>query len=122
MAATPVTIAIMFLPILLDAAYALSTPPSVRFKSAFEDLPGNAITTVRSDRPVVVGVSVYNEEYREVLYVMLIEVRDTEGVTHYLSWQSNMLAPFGGSRVQTYWLPDEPGSYVIRTFALTSLQ
>ena len=89
--------------------------------NGFEDLQGNVITAARSDRPVIIAVFSFSEVDRELPHVMVIEVRDADGVTRHLSWQGNTLAPFGGGQVRTYWIPSEPGSYEIRTFAIDKL-
>lgn len=72
--------------------------------------------------PVVITVTTYNEKDIDLPHVTYIKVRDSDGVTVYLSWQGNTLSPFGGNRVQAYWLANDPGSYTMRTFALSNMQ
>lgn len=62
---------------------------------------------------------------RELSYTVIAEVRDENGVTTFLQWQS-AVAPAAGDlnairpRITFTWQPTEAGIYEVRNFAITN--
>jgi hypothetical protein len=54
-------------------------------------------------------------------FVVLIEVRDNNGVTVFLALQSGVLDPSGTRDVGLLWQPNQAGTFEVRTFAITSV-
>jgi len=80
-----------------------------------------------SSGPFLVGTSlalsttVTNNNNAQQPFVALIEVRDSNDVTVFLSWQSGTLEPRGTTDIAVSWLPYNIGTYQIRTFTLSSI-
>jgi hypothetical protein len=95
-------------------------------RPAFENLTGTRLDTVEPGIQVMIMHSIRNNVYPdEKSLVSLLEVRNKDGVTEYIAWQSasiqsNNTATFGVS-----WLvPSEATSgdiYSARVFAVTTL-
>jgi hypothetical protein len=64
---------------------------------------------------------VHNNNDAAQPFVAIVEVRDSNGVTVYLAWQTGMLNAGGQSEVGLSWTPDSSGQYTCRTFILSSL-
>lgn len=54
-------------------------------------------------------------------FVALIEVRDSSNATVYLTWQSGILEPKDSTNIGVSWMPKLGGTYLIRTFTLSSI-
>jgi hypothetical protein len=55
-------------------------------------------------------------------FVALIEVRDSDGITVYLAWQTGVLGRNSDAQVGLSWIPNVADSYEIRTFVITDLK
>ena len=71
--------------------------------------------------------STFTYTYHEVLidqppqqYIAIIEVRDESGITQSLSYQSSEIALNDTITIGASWSPEEPITYVARSFAYTS--
>jgi len=61
-----------------------------------------------------------NGEDFEKPFVIIIEARDTTGVTSYLQFQIGRLSAQGISDVGVSWLPEKAGTYELRAFAISN--
>ena len=84
-------------------------------------MSNNVTSTVRPGQQLLISSTVYGEVDRDVEYLAVVEVRDSEGVTAHLSWQGNKLEPFGSNKIEFSWIPGNNGIYYIRSFAVTDL-
>lgn len=71
---------------------------------------------------LALATTIENNRASSQPFVILIEVRDNQGVTAYLALQSGILSPNGSSTVESSWQPELGGEYEVRTFAVSSLQ
>ena len=77
--------------------------------------------------PYIVGTSltlsttITNNNDQSQDFVLLIEVRDSDGVTLFLGLQSGTLDPSGSADIGVSWQPGNEGSFEVRTFAITDL-
>lgn len=56
-------------------------------------------------------------------FVLIVEVRDPDGITIFLGWQTLALGSIGdGGAVGMSWIPEHAGTYSVRTFALTDIR
>lgn len=60
-------------------------------------------------------------QMEEFPFVAIMEVRNAEGVTVSIGWQSATLKEQGTREVGMSWVPTESGRYEVRTFLLSSL-
>jgi hypothetical protein len=54
-------------------------------------------------------------------FVVLIEVRESSGVTVFLALQSGILDPSGTTDIGVLWQPNQAGKFEVRTFAITNI-
>ncbi len=67
----------------------------------------------------------HNNEQKERAFVIVVEIRNGDGVTTYLSWQSGIIEVNGNYTMETVWTPTvgQGGSnYEIRCFAITDFE
>lgn len=91
------------------------SPPSVR-NSAGSTGPLSAGSQVG------IGTVITSNSATVQPYVSLVQVRDFAGITVYIAWQSGTLIPGGSSTIGVSWVPEEPGEYEVRTFAISSFE
>jgi hypothetical protein len=58
---------------------------------------------------------------RDQQFVTVVEVRDTEGITAYLAWQSGIIGPGQSYTLTASWVADKPGEYFVRSFVINTL-
>ncbi len=77
---------------------------------------------VQVGEQLVVTTDVRNNDdvYDWPAYVIL-EIRDWDGVTIMLAWQSGVVETDRPTQVGVSWIPEHPGDYQLRTFAVSSL-
>lgn len=91
----------------------------------FSDMQGERIREAKAGQQIMIIESVRNDIYLDdnKSMTLLIEVRDQDGVTIYLAWQSAMVSPNDTFSFGTSWIvPDDAVTgtvYEARTFALT---
>lgn len=95
-----------------------STTPS---KPALADVTGASITEVTSGQQVVLTTNVKNNDGTSRPFVAIVEVRDSDGITVMVQWQTGTLAPNGDAGVGISWVPESAGEYEIRTFVVSNL-
>lgn len=54
--------------------------------------------------------------------IALIEIRNAEGITKYLTYQQGEIKPWTESSVGISWIPEVPGEYEIRAFSIGDLK
>lgn len=88
----------------------------------FNDMNGDRLRIVEEGQQVMITTTFRNNLEETVAFVGIIEVRDTNGVTVFLSWQSNSIEPLGNKTVGVSWLVPESSAYQSRTFAFTDFE
>jgi hypothetical protein len=65
--------------------------------------------------------SAFGSKLTNVPYVLILEIRNQDGVTTFLQWQNDTVDEFGASSYKTfYWQPSETGRYEVRNFAISN--
>lgn len=85
-----------------------------------QDPQGNVLTDAMVGQLAVLSTTVANS-HNDTSFVVIIELRDEDGVTAYLNWQNGTLPKNAEVDIGLTWIPAETGNYVIRTFMLSSL-
>lgn len=80
------------------------------------------IHPVTTGQQVIVSTTVQSNANDTRDYVVIIEIRNSNGITENLNWQSGRLEPRGMNQVGVSWIPSEAGAYEIRTFVLSELK
>jgi hypothetical protein len=91
------------------------SPPSLK------DISGNEIDEVGVGQQVVLSTTIQNNNDEPQPFVALIEVRDSDGITVFLAWQTGTLNANGEAEVGLSWTPEEAGDYTVRTFVISEL-
>jgi hypothetical protein len=98
-----------------DADSTTVTPPTPR------DVTGDELDEVSAGQQVVLTTNVVNNQGAPQPFVALLEVRDSNGVTIFLAWQTGTLPANDQTQVGLSWTPEEPGNYEVRTFVISDL-
>jgi hypothetical protein len=85
------------------------------------DLGGLALSSAPAGQQVVVAINLDNDNAKDVPFVGIIEVRDEDGITTMLRWQTGVLGPNSGLDVAASWVPETPGNYEVRSFVVSNL-
>jgi hypothetical protein len=96
-----------------------STTPST---PALADITGATITEVTTGQQVVLTTNVKNNDDQSRPFVAIVEVRDADGITQMLQWQTGTMAANGDAGVGISWVPENAGTYEVRTFVISNLQ
>ena len=96
-----------------------STTPSA---PALADITGASITEVTAGQQVVINTNVKNNDQQSRPFVAIVEVRDANGITQMLQWQTGTMSGGETKNVGISWVPDNAGKYEVRTFVISSLQ
>jgi hypothetical protein len=88
------------------------------------DLQGNVVRETGRSSHIILESTVTNycSDLDNQLSMTLFEIRDSKGLTVYLTWQNSTIDSNQERVIGSSWLADvEPGSYVARAFHITCL-
>lgn len=92
---------------------------SVDSLSVFDRLQ-NAIEWSPVHREVMLSATMYNGDIdRQQPFILILEIRDSFGVTQLLSTNAGVLAPNDKQTIELLWTPEIAQSYEMRAFAIT---
>ena len=92
------------------------TPP------VFSDASGNELESVVVGSQVVISTTFKNNVEEPLPFVWLLEVRDSDGVTLFLAWQSGFLDLQDNRTMAASYLVQEPSDYYqARVFVLSNI-
>ncbi|NOJ28240.1 MAG: hypothetical protein DA330_09550, partial [Nitrososphaera sp.] len=86
-----------------------------------KDFRGEELDEVSTGQQVVLSTTLTNTKSTPQEFAAIVEVRDADGFTVYLQWQTGTLRASGSTDVGLSWTPDAPGTYTVRTFALDAI-
>jgi hypothetical protein len=92
----------------------LSTPRIV-------DARGLELNHLSQGQLIMVESQIENVKHREMKFVLLLEVRDSEDHTVHISWTEGSITASGFTNVGLSWTPQSTGRFAIRTVVLTSI-
>ena len=118
----PLIVALLFATFTVSG-YALSNGPTLGPSLPyFYDTNDERLQSVEEGQQVTIATTFTNYLEEEVEFVGIIEVRDTDGVTELLAWQSATVAPLNNKTMGVSWVVPESSAYQSRTFAFTDLE
>lgn len=88
---------------------------------AIKDITGKTLPSIQVDQQVILATTVENTGSQEQPFIALVEVRDSAGATVFLQWQSGIIGAGAKSEIGLSWTPSKPGTYEVRTFAISDL-
>lgn len=86
-----------------------------------KDFSNNDVTEVTVGKQVILSSTVANNQATAQPFAAIVEVRDADGITQYLQWQTGTLNANGSTNVGLSWTPNAPGTYSIRTFVVSDI-
>jgi len=105
--------------------YAFSTDPIIKLSKPALKSNSYPITGVLVEQEYVITTSISRGlEYEgDVPFVAFIEVRDSNGVTQYLAYQSGKLSEqIDHTEIGASWTPSSAGMFSLRTFAISDME
>lgn len=108
--------------LLSNSALALSYDSVVTFSPPTLKFPYSPpIASVTAGQQVVIATTAsHNIGDKDWDLIAIIEVRDADGVTKYIAWQSGTVKLDGQMEIGVSWIPEHAGTYQLRTFAITN--
>lgn len=67
------------------------------------------------------GVTLENNSDTPQPFVVLVDIRDADGLSVYIAWQGGNMEAAGNASIEVSWIPELAGDYEVRTFAVSSL-
>lgn len=89
--------------------------------AAVHDLRGNLLDQITAGQQVILSKSFVDSRNVPQPFVAIFEIRDSNGFTMYLTWQSGTTATSGQVNVSASWTAEDIGIYEVRTFFLSDL-
>jgi hypothetical protein len=91
--------------------------PIESFRSSVPEIAANGAPT--AGKQATLSLVVTNDADHAQQFVELVEVRDSSGVTVFLAWQSGTLDSNSQTQIGVSWIPERPGDYIARMFAIS---
>jgi len=85
-----------------------------------KDTQGKNVGSASTDQLVIISTTIFENRDAELVYAVIVEVRDKDGVTVYLEFQTGTLDKGDSSEIGISWRPNDVGSYELRAFAITN--
>ncbi|NWG36482.1 LamG-like jellyroll fold domain-containing protein [Nitrososphaera sp.] len=86
-----------------------------------EDLTGNPLNEILVGTQVVISSTITNNASVAQPFAAVVEVKDADGFTIFLSWQTGILPASGHTDVGLSWTPAAPGDYTVKVFVIDSI-
>lgn len=87
-----------------------------------KDIYDNTITETRIGSQVELETTVVNEcRVEDKPLFVILEVRESDGVTTFLAWQNSTINAGEQVAMKTSWVAGEPGGYTVRAFYIGCL-
>lgn len=86
------------------------------------DIRGKQLTEIPKDSQVVLSATFSNNMNKDQTFFTVLEVRDYQGFTEVLQWQSSTVKPLDNAIAGFSWLPSAPGCYEARAFVISDLE
>ena len=102
---------------LADAAIFTPSPPVLR--SAYSP----PLKDMQAGQQVMISTTITNNDAaQDWPSLVIIEVTDASGITTQISWQSGIVEADGQMNVGVSWMPEDAGTYELRTFVVSDLE
>lgn len=99
-----------------DGANLLQSRPSIDYSAS----AGQAELLV--GQQATISTEITNQRDAAVPFTAIFDVRDQDGVTVFIAWQSTTVGPHESSGVGISWIPHKPGLFSARTFLISDLE
>jgi hypothetical protein len=91
-------------------------------KPVVVDITSRPLSLVMSGGQYLIAVNATNnDKIRDWASVIIVEVRDSNGITVWLNWHSQIVSANSTIGVGMSWMPEYPDTYTVNTFVISSL-
>lgn len=105
-----------------ESSSTVSTLPSFTLSPSFRNIQGSQIMSAHVGEQLMVTTTFNHlNTNRDQQFVTIVEVRDTDGITAFVAWQSGIIEPGANYALAASWVVNEPGEYFIRSFVVSTL-
>jgi hypothetical protein len=113
----------LFLVSPVTASYGDSPPSVALLEPAAKNTHGVEITEMTIGEQAELVLSFYNTVSKDddLHFGAVIEVRNSDDVTIFFAWQSSRVAPDEQYHFSTSWIPEQDGTYYLKTRVITAL-
>lgn len=115
-------LAMLITPAFLQGAFGTSYEYIDLEEIAFTEANGDPLTEIIAGRQTILSLTFHSYMSEDTSFLGIVEVRDVNGFTEYLSWQSNVARPDSETKMGFSWLPEKAGCFEARSFAVTELE
>jgi hypothetical protein len=107
-------------PVLLASGSDSNPPASLLVSKPNLKSNSTPLAGVQAGDEVVVATDIKNnDDVHDQAALVVIEVRDSSGITVLINWQSGIIKAGSSMQAGISWTPDKGGDYELRTFAIT---
>jgi plastocyanin len=109
---------------ILNVQYAFATSCALMLtQPSLKSINGGESEATAGEQ-LIISTTITNHCYeQDQPFVAIIEVRNSDGVTEYLSWQSGVLKGLTGNiEIGVSWIPAYGDNYELRAFVISSLE
>jgi hypothetical protein len=116
--------AIISLVVVFSSNANANTPGSIEMsRPCFTDMNGDRLASLSAGEQVIVTTTHASKIEQDLTYVALIEIRDDNGLTVFLSWQVGELEAISNKTIGVSWVvPESSQYYQSRVFAITNFE
>ena len=86
------------------------------------DLQGEPIVASEVGQQVIIQTMFSTYESERQPFVGYFELRDANGITQFVAWQSGILESRSNATIGFSWSPQEPSNYEVRAFAIAGFE
>lgn len=113
---------VLLLTLLLLPTYAFASIRAsiMLIEPSIMSVSSTTIEELKVGHPFVISTTATKKDNTMESFFVIIEVRNSDGITKFFGWQSASLKTIGDeAAVGMSWIPEEAGTYSLRTFAVT---
>jgi hypothetical protein len=85
------------------------------------DTSGDYVDKISQGHQVILSSQIRGTVNEPQSFVAIFEVRDANGFTILLAWQSGIMSPDSITKVGVSWIPESSGDYQVRQFVLSNM-
>lgn len=100
----------------------IGTGSTTPLPPALKDISGNELNEAIAGQQVVLTTTIKNNNAKLQPFTAIIEVRNSQGLTMSLDWQTGALNPSEVSEIGISWVAPASGNYHVRTFVISGFE
>jgi hypothetical protein len=121
-----IVLTVLSTPILItNSQYAFGTSCTIEMtEPRLTSVDTRPIVETAAGEQIVISTTITNQcSHQDQPFIVFIEVRNSDGITEYIGWQSGVIKIFTRSNnISVNWTPDRADNYELRTFAISGFE